>query len=222
MGQALLSAEGTRDVPLRHHTLHHAIEWRYALLSAAEQAAFLHLGVFVGRWTLEAADAVIPKREPDPPTWRKRRCLVRLTPEHATLRRHHDAGHRTLEFWSPPRRVRSGCRPSCNHAAAEKGGGTPPAQAWFAGGERVGIQRCDQAHQGSRAPYDCGQDVSRDGHGFLAGEGGGGAEQVCAEGRAMTLEQAIEYVRNEAISRSGKQARRGDILPDAAGLSRHS
>jgi len=68
-GQALLSTEEARDVPVRHHTLRDAIEWSYGLLSATEQAAFRQLGVFVGGWTLEAAEAVIQDREPASPTW---------------------------------------------------------------------------------------------------------------------------------------------------------
>jgi predicted ATPase/DNA-binding CsgD family transcriptional regulator len=68
-GQALLSAEDARDVPGRHHTLRDAIEWSYALLSESEQAAFRHLGVFVGGWTLEAAEAVVPTPGPVSPFW---------------------------------------------------------------------------------------------------------------------------------------------------------
>ncbi|HET8999879.1 MAG TPA: LuxR C-terminal-related transcriptional regulator [bacterium] len=68
-GQALLSTEEARDVPGRHHTLRDAIDWSYGLLSATEQAAFRQLGVFVGGWTLEAAEAVIQERESASPTW---------------------------------------------------------------------------------------------------------------------------------------------------------
>ena len=68
-GQALLSTEEARDVPVRHHTLRDAIEWSYGLLSAREQAAFRQLAVFVGGWTLEAAEAVLQDREPAAPTW---------------------------------------------------------------------------------------------------------------------------------------------------------
>jgi predicted ATPase/DNA-binding CsgD family transcriptional regulator len=67
--QTLLSAQHARDVPGRHHTLWDAIEWSYALLSATEQAAFRHLGIFVGGWTLEAAEAVVPAPEPASPVW---------------------------------------------------------------------------------------------------------------------------------------------------------
>jgi predicted ATPase len=68
-GQALLSTEEARDVPGRHHTLRDAIDWSYGLLSATEQAAFRQLGVFVGGWTLEGAEAVLQDREPAAPTW---------------------------------------------------------------------------------------------------------------------------------------------------------
>jgi predicted ATPase len=69
-GQALLSTtEETRDVPGRHHTLRDAMDWSYGLLSAPEQAAFRQLGVFVGGWTLEGAEAVLQDPEPAAATW---------------------------------------------------------------------------------------------------------------------------------------------------------
>ena len=53
----LLSA-GPRDAPQRQQTLRAAIGWSYDLLDPAVQAVFAQLGVFVGGWTLEAAEAV--------------------------------------------------------------------------------------------------------------------------------------------------------------------
>jgi predicted ATPase len=58
-GQVLLSTEEARDVPGRHHTLRDAMDWSYGMLSATEQRAFGQLGVFVGGWTLEGAEAVL-------------------------------------------------------------------------------------------------------------------------------------------------------------------
>jgi predicted ATPase/DNA-binding CsgD family transcriptional regulator len=49
---------GPRDAPVRHHTLRAAIAWSYGLLDHAEQAAFRRLAIFVGGFTLEAAEAV--------------------------------------------------------------------------------------------------------------------------------------------------------------------
>ena len=49
---------GARDVPDRQRTLRATLNWSYGLLSAAERILFARLAVFVGGWTLEAAQAV--------------------------------------------------------------------------------------------------------------------------------------------------------------------
>lgn len=53
----LLSA-GSRAVLRRHQTLRAALEWSHTLLSEPEQRVFRRLGVFVGGFTLEAAQVV--------------------------------------------------------------------------------------------------------------------------------------------------------------------
>lgn len=53
----LLTA-GPRTLPQRQQTLRNTLAWSYDLLSAGEQRLFRRLGVFVGGWTLEAAEAV--------------------------------------------------------------------------------------------------------------------------------------------------------------------
>ena len=50
--------DGARDLPPRHQTLHAAIGWSYELLDESEQTLFARLGVFVGDWTLAAAETI--------------------------------------------------------------------------------------------------------------------------------------------------------------------
>jgi predicted ATPase/DNA-binding CsgD family transcriptional regulator len=50
--------DGTRDRPSRHNTLRAALAWSHDLLSAGEQRLLRRLAVFVGGWTLAAAEIV--------------------------------------------------------------------------------------------------------------------------------------------------------------------
>ena len=50
----------TRDVSERHQTMRAAIEWSWQLLDEHEQRALCQASVFVGGFTLEAAEAVLP------------------------------------------------------------------------------------------------------------------------------------------------------------------
>jgi predicted ATPase/DNA-binding CsgD family transcriptional regulator/transcriptional regulator with XRE-family HTH domain len=50
---------GPRDAPVRHHTLRAAIAWSYGLLDHTEQATFRRLSIFVGGFTLDAAEAIV-------------------------------------------------------------------------------------------------------------------------------------------------------------------
>jgi predicted ATPase len=49
---------GSRTTLERHQTLRAAIDWSYNLLPSTEQALFRQLSVFLGGWTLEAAESI--------------------------------------------------------------------------------------------------------------------------------------------------------------------
>src|SRR5262245_26601610 len=53
-----LLVSGNRSGPRRQRTLTATLEWSYQLLGPAEQALFERLAVFIGGWTLEAAEAI--------------------------------------------------------------------------------------------------------------------------------------------------------------------
>jgi predicted ATPase/class 3 adenylate cyclase len=57
---------GPRDAPERQRSMRGAFAWSHDLLTAREQAVFRRLGVFVGEWDVDAADAVV--RAVDPAT----------------------------------------------------------------------------------------------------------------------------------------------------------
>jgi predicted ATPase len=58
-----LLTRGPADAPARHQTLRSAIGWSHDLLDAPTQRLYRRLSVFVGGWTLQAAEAV--DDEPD-------------------------------------------------------------------------------------------------------------------------------------------------------------
>src|SRR5262249_9587773 len=57
-GRLQLLTGGARDLPERQRTMRATITWSFALLSPGEQTLFRRLAVFVGGWTLEAAEQV--------------------------------------------------------------------------------------------------------------------------------------------------------------------
>lgn len=56
--QLKLLTGGARDLPSRHQTLRNTLEWSYGLLHDDEKKLYARLSVFVGGFTLEAAEAV--------------------------------------------------------------------------------------------------------------------------------------------------------------------
>jgi predicted ATPase/transcriptional regulator with XRE-family HTH domain len=58
-----LLRDGARDLPKRQQTMENAIAWSYELLTEEQQRCFRALGVFVGGWTLEAAEEVCRNRQ---------------------------------------------------------------------------------------------------------------------------------------------------------------
>jgi predicted ATPase/DNA-binding XRE family transcriptional regulator len=52
---------GAQDLPLRQQTMRDTIAWSYDLLPEVEQVCFRRLAVFVGGFTLEAADAAVSR-----------------------------------------------------------------------------------------------------------------------------------------------------------------
>ena len=49
---------GSRSAPSRQQTMRATIDWSYGLLAASERVVFQRLAVFVGGWSLEAAETV--------------------------------------------------------------------------------------------------------------------------------------------------------------------
>lgn len=60
-GQFALYADGRRAVSARQKTLQNAIAWSYDLLTDEEQKVFARLSVFVGGFTLDAAESVFSR-----------------------------------------------------------------------------------------------------------------------------------------------------------------
>jgi predicted ATPase/DNA-binding XRE family transcriptional regulator len=62
----LLSTVGPRDLPERQQTMNATVAWSYQLLAPNEQRVFRRLGALPGRFSIEAAAAVLAGREDDP------------------------------------------------------------------------------------------------------------------------------------------------------------
>jgi non-specific serine/threonine protein kinase len=59
LGDPLNFLDGTpQTIGARHQTLRGALQWSYGLLTTTEQQVFERMAVFVGRWSLEAAESL--------------------------------------------------------------------------------------------------------------------------------------------------------------------
>jgi hypothetical protein len=107
----------------------------------------------------------------------------------------------------PSARARSRCETGSRRPSGSRNGGSVKRRlsqtflkmtgrrliSWFPHDlGAVGPARPEESEDPGTPDHRC-HDVPRDGHGLLVGESGGGADGAWAEGRAMTLEQAIEY-----------------------------
>ncbi len=59
----LLSTAGPRDLPQRQQTMNETVAWSYQLLSPEEQRVFRRLGALSGRFSMDAAAAVLTGRD---------------------------------------------------------------------------------------------------------------------------------------------------------------
>ena len=57
--RVLLSTVGARDLPERQRTMNATVAWSYQLLDGVEQRAFRRFGGLPGRFSIEAAAAVL-------------------------------------------------------------------------------------------------------------------------------------------------------------------
>jgi predicted ATPase len=58
LGALSVLADGPRNVPARQQTIRATIAWSFDMLDAAEQSLFARLGVFAGRFDIDAVTAV--------------------------------------------------------------------------------------------------------------------------------------------------------------------
>ena len=82
----------TRSLLPRHQTMHASIEWGWNLLTDAERMFMRHLSVFVGEWTLQAAQALGLKDslERTSALWKRSFVVVRQQAGYETRYRFHE------------------------------------------------------------------------------------------------------------------------------------
>jgi predicted ATPase/DNA-binding XRE family transcriptional regulator len=108
-GPRALHMDGLRDVPSRHRTLYHAIDWSYDLLTPDEQLLLRHLSVFRSGWTTKAVEGLMPNF----PTADLEKILISLVKNHLVEQYEYHGGTRftlleTIRSFAQQRLIETG------------------------------------------------------------------------------------------------------------------
>ena len=83
----LLSTVGPRDLPERQQTMNATVAWSYQLLASEERRAFRRLAALTGRFSIEAAVAVLVGGEPSPASADEALCILAVLVDKSLLLR---------------------------------------------------------------------------------------------------------------------------------------
>jgi predicted ATPase/DNA-binding XRE family transcriptional regulator len=199
---------GARDAPPRQRTMRDAIAWSYDLLAPQDQALFRRLGVFVGGWTLEGAEAVDSGRDGlDVLAGLETLIaanLVQVVEEAGGARRF--GMLETIREFASERLVESGEEASLKlaHAAYYSGLAERAKPHLYAASQRSWLRRLEAEHSNFRAALDAQAAGDPEHHLRLAANLGffWFVHTHVAEGRAQ-LERALSRVAAPSRHRAG-------------------